>query len=401
MKILSLLINLVPYHVARWSAVAGETGVDLVVVQARKEDEFRILETKVEGYCFKLETLGLDPDQPSVKRMRSCAADLMERHQPDVIVTCGYSFPVSLAFIEAAGKRRIPVIVCSESNQFDCRRNPILEWIKGQVVGLCQAGMVGGEPQRRYLAELGIPDERIFKGYNAVENNHFKTGAEIAKKDQDKWRHQYGLPENYFFAVSRFTEKKNIPALIDAYAAFRLRRPESKSHLLIAGDGSCRTQIEARIAHHELKDWIFLKGAISYDDLPAHYGLAKAFILASHTEQWGLVVNEAMAAGTPVLVSSRCGCAQDLVIGGETGKCFDPSFPDEWISALGWADQLISEEREKIGRQAQTHIESWSPANFSTNLIQAAHSAKKAPPSGFNLWHRLLLGLLMIRGEKS
>ena len=67
-----------------------------------------------------------------------------------------------------------------------------------------------------------------------------------------------------------------------------------------------------------------MPGFKQYDELPIYYGLAGAFIHASTTEQWGLVVNEAMAAGLPVIVSERCGCAPDLVENGRNGFTFDP-----------------------------------------------------------------------------
>src|SRR5208337_5127598 len=67
-----------------------------------------------------------------------------------------------------------------------------------------------------------------------------------------------------------------------------------------------------------------LPGFKQYEELPAYYGLAGAFVHASTAEQWGLVANEAMASGLPVLVSNRCGCATELVEEGRNGFAFDP-----------------------------------------------------------------------------
>jgi glycosyltransferase involved in cell wall biosynthesis len=115
-------------------------------------------------------------------------------------------------------------------------------------------------------------------------------------------------------------------------------------------------------------------GFVQYPDLPAYYGLAEAFILASTIEPWGLVVNEAMASGLPVLVSQRCGCAPDLVREGQTGFTFDPEYPDSIAAAL----QLVSADpaaREAMGRLARAHIAGWSPERFGAGLLEASRMA--------------------------
>ncbi len=74
-----------------------------------------------------------------------------------------------------------------------------------------------------------------------------------------------------------------------------------------------------------------LPGFKPYDELPVYYALANAFVHASTSEQWGLVVNEAIATGLPVIVSNRCGCAPELVNG--NGFTFDPTNEDELTDA--------------------------------------------------------------------
>ena len=80
---------------------------------------------------------------------------------------------------------------------------------------------------------------------------------------------------------------------------------------------------------------VLLPGFKQYPELPLYYGLAGAFVLPSLTEPWGLVVNEAMAAGLPVVVSDRCGCASDLVRPGENGFAFDPCDIEQLAALLG------------------------------------------------------------------
>ena len=93
---------------------------------------------------------------------------------------------------------------------------------------------------------------------------------------------------------------------------------------MLLGDGPLKSDLCRLISDLGLQHSVLLPGFKQYPELPAYYGLASAFVHASTTEQWGLVVNEAMASGLPVLVSNRCGCAADLVQEGVNGFTFDP-----------------------------------------------------------------------------
>ena len=138
-------------------------------------------------------------------------------------------------------------------------------------------------------------------------------------------------------------EKKNLPKLIEAYAEYRIRsesgsqKPEvidSKAlwELVLLGDGPLKTDLRRLISDLRLNEHVHLPGFKQYEELPVYYGLAKAFVHASTTEQWGLVVNEAIASGLPVIVSNRCGCAPELVNG--NGFTFDPGNRHELVARL-------------------------------------------------------------------
>src|SRR5215475_6180738 len=95
-----------------------------------------------------------------------------------------------------------------------------------------------------------------------------------------------------------------------------------------------------------LNEYVHLPGFRHYDELPVYYALANAFVHASTIEQWGLVVNEAIASGLPVIVSNRCGCAPELVNG--NGFTFDPSSEHELTARLLEMASLADEERKQL-----------------------------------------------------
>lgn len=139
-----------------------------------------------------------------------------------------------------------------------------------------------------------------------------------------------------------------------------------------------------------------MPGFKQYSELPAYYGLASVFILPSIKDTWGLVVNEAMAAGLPVLVSNRCGCAPDLVEEGCNGYTFDPYNVD----ALAGLMRKISADdcdRAAMGQASRDIIARWTPQTFAENLCKAAEAALNAPRPQANLLDKALLWALMRR----
>ena len=123
-----------------------------------------------------------------------------------------------------------------------------------------------------------------------------------------------------------------------------------------------------------------LAGFRQYDELPAWYGLASAFVHASTTEQWGLVVNEAMASGLPVLVSNRCGCAPDLVEDGVNGFTFDPYDVEALAGLMQRVAAMTDERRAAMGRAGQRIIAEWGPERFAEGLMQAVEARMRRPP---------------------
>jgi 1,2-diacylglycerol 3-alpha-glucosyltransferase len=395
LRLLVVIVNLVPYHVARWTAVA-EAGHQVTVLQRRAGDPFAVLATDAAQAPFQLHTLA-DPLVGGVSWQRQLVA-WIDRLNPQVLVISGYSFPESLAALLVAADRGLPVVVCSESNSHDAPRRPWTEFFKRRVLNLAQAGLVGGEPQAAYLQQLGMAPGAIFRGYNAVDNDHFAT-ADHWRVQGEQARNQFGLPPRYLLAVTRFTEKKNLHRLIKGYALWRRHASveQQQLNLLILGDGPLRAQLDAQVTALGLQQSVQLPGPCSYSELPSRYGLAEAFIHASTVEQWGLVVNEAMAAGLPVLASSTCGCAPELVQPGVTGLRFDPYSSASIAAAIRWWCDLPEAAAERFAAASQRHVASYGPEAFAAGMEAAASHALRSPVSGLGRVDRVLLERLIAR----
>ena len=163
------------------------------------------------------------------------------------------------------------------------------------------------------------------------------------------------------------------------------------------GDGPLRPALCARLRALGLQSYVHLPGFIQYEELPVYYGLAETLIHASTTEQWGLVVNEAMASGLPVLVSNRCGCATDLVEEGINGFTFDPNDIGSMARLMMRMTSMDLETRSRMGHASYRIISNWGPERFARGLQDAVECAMREGPPCAALLDHLLLKAQMLR----
>ncbi len=398
-RVAAILVNLVPYHHARWEAYARFSGNECHVVELTNRDGFKVLELPESSTIYHRYSLfPLEQDEtmsPAVLRWRMALQ--LEKIRPEVVCVTGWGLSVSLVAIDWAVRNRVPLLLLSESNSFDERRSAFKEYVKRFVVGYCSTGLAGGTPQRDYLLKLGMSPKRVFLGYDVVDNDYFRSEVAKARLRECELRSFLKLPSRYFLSCARFGKKKNLPGLISAYARFRDKVAQRDiPHLLIVGEGEERATIEEMVRERNLHESVHLVGQKSYQEMPLYYALAETFIHASTTEQWGLVVNEAMASGLPVLVSMRCGCAADLVEEGVNGFSFDPH-DEEQIAGLMAKISRDHQERSAMGLKSQEIIANWSLPRFVQVLTAAISLAldTKKPTGGY--LERMILRLISLR----
>jgi glycosyltransferase involved in cell wall biosynthesis len=341
-------------------------------------------------------------------------AKALREADPAVAMIPGWGTPASLIALEWCLRNQRPAVVMSESNAFDEKRYALAESIKRIVVSLFSAGFAGGRLQMEYLITLGLPRNRIFTGYDVVDNEYFRRKAEGIRSQiaDSPWRksevrRKYGLPGNYFLASARFVPKKNLPTLIRAYSRYRQlagnRDDEQRKtdngpwDLVLLGDGPLKPHLSRLISDLRLHGRVHLPGFVQYRDLAAYYALAEVFVHASRTEQWGLVVNEAMATGLPVIVSNRCGCVPDMVADGKNGFTFDPGSVEGLSKLMVDMWRLPKERLEEMGRESRRIVTGFTPADFATGAQRAIDAAKAAPIRRTSLVSSLLLKALIRR----
>lgn len=320
---------------------------------------------------------------------------VLDQIKPQVVVVPGWASADAFSALLWCARTRTPSVVMSESTVWDERRSPLKEWLKGRLVRLNSAGLSGGTPHTDYLSRLGLERDRIFPGYDVVDNDYFRQRADDVRTQAAGLRAQHGLPEKFFLASARFVGKKNLFRLVQAYARYRELAADSEPWgLVLLGDGALKPALCQLISELNLAAAVQLPGFKQYDELPVYFGLAGAFVHASTTEQWGLVVNEAMASGLPVLVSNCCGCALDLVQDNVNGFAFDP-LDVEQLARLMVKVAAKDFPLDAFGAQSRQIISAWGPERFATGLRNAVNAALKQPRSPAGWLDRQLLHLLL------
>jgi glycosyltransferase involved in cell wall biosynthesis len=378
MRVAVLFERLGPYHDVRLSA-ARRQGDIVAVERSSVDDVYSWNEIHTSGNYQKINVFGHSASSPNrTRELQKRLEDCLQRIKPDVVAIPGWSTSGALAALRWSIAAAVPAIVMSDSWNDGERRGRWKEAVKRQIIPLFASGLVAGSPHVDYLEALGMPRENIFQGYDVVDNEHFNRGAAAARRNLAETKRELNVPEKFFLAVCRFVTEKNLVTLIEAFAKYQAHAPGEPWHLVIVGDGPLRHGLEARCRQLRIDEYVHFPGFKQYHDLPLYYGTAQALILASMSETWGLVVNEAMSAGLPVLVSNRCGCCRDLVDDGRNGLCFDPLDVDAIRAAMTRIASPDSDRRSmgQVGRQL---ISRWSPELFAEALWQAARCAAKAP----------------------
>ncbi len=371
------------------------------------------------GESAELITLcpGMVGEQLSFQTVFRRARQLLQELGVEVCFLPSYSPQQSLAALLAAKSLGIKTVMMNESHAGTARAGRTGAWIKRRLVGMFDAALVGGSPQKRYFASLGLPEDKIFIGYDAVDNDYFFNRAEEIRKRPDEARLRYGLPERYFLSLGRFVTKKNLGTLLRAFQKFLEATPASGTHLVMVGAGEEETNLRALCEELRLptylpaeisgtgtaptakkKPGVHFFGFRQVEENPSFYALADAFVLPSLYEEWGLVVNEAMASGLPVVVSETAGCAEDLLENDSAhnlgrngvlnaslpnglarqmrrnGFVFNPASSDE-CAAIFRVLESQKELRQAMGAASREIVEKFSCRHFAENALRSAQTA--------------------------
>lgn len=393
MKVAIQFHRIGPYHAARLEG-AVNAGMEVVAIELSGKDNTYAWDVVEDSAGSKRVTLfpDSDADDLSYAEIASTLDKTLRELQPDVLAVNGWASQAAYAAMSWSQAHSVPAVVMSESTPWDFKRVCWKELIKKQLMRFFSAGLVGGKAHCDYLSDLGMNENAIFLGYNAVDNDYF---TEHARKGAADSANLPDIPKAPFFLASgRFIEKKNFLRLIEAYSAYRNKLSGEPWDMVILGDGDLRADIEQKIHELNLDEHVHLPGFKQIEELPIWYATASCFVHVSTTEQWGLVVNEAMASGLPVIVSHTCGCACELVRNGENGYEVDPYSEKDIAGSMERVTMLDTKTLETMGQRSQAIVSDYGPERFGAGMKAACEYAESIGPSRVGLVARIILKCL-------
>jgi len=291
---------------------------------------------------------------------------------PDAILCGGYSYLASWQTLFWARAHNVPFLLWSESNLQDSRRGyaPV-EFLKAEFFRRCDGFVVPGRSAREYLLSHNIKDNAIFTAPNAVDNDLFATAAAAVRRDSSAHREEMDLPSRYFLFVGRLVREKGVFDLLSAYAKLD-SNVRQEIGLVYAGDGESRQKLQQQ-ASLISPGMIKFAGFVHRERLAAYYALADMLVLPTYSDTWGLVVNEAMACGLPVILSRAAGCAADLIRNDWNGMLVQPRD----VSSLTLAISTLASQRDlrvTMGARSEQLISQYSPEEWSIAIAHAMQS---------------------------
>lgn len=232
-----------------------------------------------------------------------------------------------------------------------------------------------GSANFAYYRSMGVPEHRIFLAPYTVDNSRFIAAGRAARSDRAGARARLGMDPDLpaIIYASKFERRKRPGDLLTAYA--RLRAEGIAAQLVLVGSGPLESDLRRRVIDSIIPDVIF-PGFVNQAELPAVYAASDLFVLPSSNEPWGLVVNEAMCAGLPIVLSEEIGCAEDLVQAGVNGATFRAGD----VTGLAEAMRPIlvdADLRAAQGRASLERIESWSYAESALGIRAAIDATRK------------------------
>ena len=284
----------------------------------------------------------------------------LRRGQFDALLVHGWSRFTNLLAMTVAFVLGIPVLIRGETNLLPVLpswKQALKRFLLGNLFKRLSGFLAIGRYNTEFYRAYGVPDEKIFLAPYAVDNDFFISKAQEYKPLKSALKREFGIPEE--LPIILFSGKlTDVKRPLDLLKAFELVIPKYPAALLYLGDGILRKDLEQYTKLSNLEH-VYFVGFHNQTDLPRFFAAADIFALPSGTEPWGLVVNEALCFGLPIIISDQVGACGDLVRDDVNGFIF----PSGKVEVL--ADKLAqllgdAKVRQRMGEASEQIIERWS-----------------------------------------
>ncbi len=290
----------------------------------------------------------------------------LARSRPDVIVTTEFGLRTLQALVYAAVRRGTRVVLWAlVTETLELGRGRFRETLRRFLLRRVDAVVVSGESGARYVAGLGFPDAAIFRVPPYAPLPDAASEAPCPRTERESRRLLY---------VGRLADGKGLVPWIAQLAEWAAQHPERALEFWLVGDGPARAAIEACAVPRNVT--LRCLGSVPYEKLPEIYSQAGILVFPTLADEWGVVVNEALAAGVPVLGSVYSQAVEDVVEEGRTGWTFRPDCEEEMASALDRALGTSLESLDAMRAHCRERAEGFTAESASRGMFDAIRYAR-------------------------
>ena len=342
----------------------------LLVIQIASIEKSRAnlgnLDTSIHQYPYKLLHEGVLEDVGLWQRI-SGIIKAIRAFKPDIVNLTGYYDFASWAVLFYCKISNIKTILSNESTADDHARNKLKEFLKSLIIKQFDGYFNFGTLSKNYLLGLGVKPEKMLVNRNCVDNKALKNIYQNCLPQRINRQKALNLVSKNFIFVGRLIDYKNLFFFLEAFGIAQSESNEDWG-VIILGDGEQKEDLQQFVKEKNVRHISFQQG-VSWQQVPEYLALSDVLVLPSYSEPWGLVVNEAMACGLPIIVSEKCGCAIDLVKNGENGFLFSPDNIEQLTLILRkFMNQEV--DLERMGELSEKIIQEYSPENVAKEMYE-------------------------------
>jgi|LQYC01.1.fsa_nt_gi Glycosyltransferase len=331
----------------------------------------------LEGYDYKfLPNLSPKPGASFFGQINPSIIQELRDNHFDAIWVHGYASTTNWLSFAGAWMSKTPILMRGESHLLNYRplwkrafKHIALTFLFKRVAAFLPIGTLNTE----YYKYYGVPDEKMFLTPYCVDNDFFSKKYNELKPLRNQIKKKLGLQPEVLIILyaSKMMPRKRAIDLLNAYEKIQ---NQINAAVVFVGDGAERPLLEAYQRNNALKN-IYFVGFKNQTELPEYFSIADIFVLPSTDEPWGLIINETMNFGLPIITTDQVGATPDLVKDGENGFIY----PVGDIKKL--ADCLLkllsdSELREKMRKRSLGIIHEWSYTEDIEGILTALKYAR-------------------------
>ena len=319
----AILTNIpAPYRIPLFSELANTKNIDLTVYFFASTEISRRWNVKI-NRKFNYEILSGFTLNTAVRafqniHINTAIISKLEKRKPDVIISGGYSSLTNLLGLMYARKTDTPFILWSGSTAYEHKQlKPLFKPLITLFVKNSDAFIAYGSRSKQFLQTLGVNAKSIFIAFNTVDVEYFTSQARKYKFEKKLVKRDLGFGNRKIILyVGQIIERKGIKYLIDTYK--ELSADDDEVCLVLVGYGPLQDKLEDYCRKSQIRN-VYFMGYYPPEKIVKFYSIADLLVLPSLEEPWGLVLNEAMACGLPVISTTLVGGAYDLIIDGVNG----------------------------------------------------------------------------------